>query len=801
MKFTLDWLKDHLDTTETAEAIVEKLTALGMEVESFTDRAAVYAPFAVALIEKAEKHPDADRLKVCTVNTGRETLQVVCGAPNARTGMKGIFAPAGSLIPGTDAVLKKGVIRGVESNGMMVSEREMGLSDEHTGIIEVPGDTPLGTPMAALYGLNDPVIDIAITPNRGDWAGVRGVARELAASGMGMLKPLDTSPVPGAFACPVSVRIDSPESCPLFLGRLVRGVKNGPSPEWLQRRLKAVGQRPISALVDVTNYLSIALCRPLHVYDAARLSGGLVVRSARKDESFAALDGNTYALEEGMCAICDDSGVLGLGGIIGGVSSGCTDSTTDVFIECAWFDPLSIARAGRALGIASDARYRFERGVDPDFVAAGLEVATRLILDLCGGQASKVVTSGAPPEWRRTIKFAPATVRRILGCAIAPDDQIRALSALGFETTQNTPEDWSVAPPSWRPDVEGSADLVEDIARIYGYDRIPAAPLPEDPATDRAAETPTLLRARRARSALSGRAMEECVTWSFLSGAAATPFAANDQFSSALTLKNPISAELGRMRPSILPNLIDAARRGGARGFADSALFEVGPVFTSPRPDGQQNVAAGIRFGAAAPRHWAAKDPERPADAFDVKADALAVLRACGAPVENLQIVREAPGFYHPGRSGSLRLGAKILAYFGEIHPGVLTDLDVKGTVAAFEVFLDAVSPARKKGTAKPALSLSAFQPLSRDFAFIVDAQVDSDAIVKAIRMAEKTLLSSVDVFDVYAGKGVEEGKKSIAVGVTIQPLDRTLAEADIDALAKKIVESVAAKTGAVLRG
>lgn len=801
MKFTLNWLKDHLDTTATAGSLVEKLTALGMEVESFTDRAAVYAPFAVARIEKAEKHPDADRLKVCTVDTGREKFQVVCGAPNARAGLIGIFAPAGSHIPGTDMLLKKGVIRGVESNGMMVSEREMGLSDEHTGIIELPAETPLGTPMAALYGLDDPVIDIAITPNRGDWAGVRGVARELAAAGMGTLKPLDDSAVSAAFTNPVPVRLESPESCPLFLGRLVRGVKNGPSPDWLQQRLKAVGQRPISALVDVTNYLSIALCRPLHVYDAGRLTGGIVVRSAHAGESFEALDGNTYALESGMCAICDESGVLGLGGIIGGMSSGCTEATADVFIECAWFDPLTIARTGRALGISSDARYRFERGVDPDFVAAGLEIATRLVMELCGGQPGEIVAAGASPEWRRRISFNPATTRRILGCDIALDEQAQALTALGFEVSQSSPEGWLVTPPSWRPDVEGSADLVEDIARIYGYDRIPAEVLPENPVTDCALETPTLSRARRARTALIGRGMDECVTWSFMSGGMAAAFVSDESQAFALTLKNPISADLDRMRPSILPNLIDAARRNGARSFPDAALFEVGPVFTSSAPDGQRSVAAGIRVGGAAPRHWASKDMDRPVDAFDVKADALAVLRACGAPVENLQIVREAPGFYHPGRSASLRLGAKILAYFGEVHPAILEDMGVKGRLAAFEVFLDAVTPARKKGTARPPLSLSAFQPLSRDFAFIVDAQMESDALVKAVRAAEKSLVTNIDVFDVYAGKGVEEGKKSIAIGVTIQPLDRTLADADIESVAKKIVDSVVAKTGATLRG
>lgn len=804
MKFTLGWLREHLETDASLGDIAEKLTAIGLEVEGISDRAETYAPFRVARIESAEKHPDADRLKVCIVDTGTEKLQVVCGAPNARAGMKGVFAPAGSVVPATGTVLKKGVIRGVESNGMMVSEAEMALSSESEGIIEIADDVALGTPMATLFGLDDPLIEINLTPNRADCAGVRGIARDLAAAGLGRLKPLDESAVRGAFPAQTKVTIEPSAACPLFVGRTIRGVKNGPSPAWLQTRLKSIGLRPISALVDITNYLTFDLCRPLHVYDAGKLRGDIVVRGAKDGESLAALDGKSYALASGMTAICDGSGVLGLGGIIGGETTGCDENTTDVFLECAYFDPLTIARTGRALGIGSDARYRFERGVDPAFTLIGVEIATRLILSLCGGEAGEIVTAGAAPPRAEPIAFDPAFTGKMTGLEIPAAEQKKILEALGFSVAESGGGTWTVQQPAWRGDIDGRQDLVEEVARIYGFDAVPSAPvrLPEGSVFGHEPETRRLSRARRARTALVGRGMNECVTWSFMPGALADRFGGRDhQTAQALTLSNPISAELDRMRPTPLANLILAAGRNRDRGFADVALFEAGPAFAGVKPGDQSLVAAGVRAGANGARHWSGAEASRPADAFDVKADVLAVLESCGVATENLQVSRDAPDWYHPGRSGSLRLGPNVLAHFGEVHPGLAGDMGIKGALAGFEIFLDRLPEARRKGTAKPALALSAFQPVNRDFAFTLDVKTEADALVKAIRAADKKLVQSVGIFDVYTGKGVEEGKKSVAVSVTIQPEDRTLTDAEIESLSKKIVEQVAAKAGGVLRG
>lgn len=799
MKFTLGWLKDHLDTNASLDDISRALTALGLEVEGVQDRAATFAPFKVAYVEKAEKHPDADRLRVCIVDTGAEKLQVVCGAPNARAGMKGVFAPAGSHIPGTGITLKKGNIRGQESNGMLVSMREMGLSEEHEGIINLPADTPVGTPLADIFGLNDPVIEIALTPDRADCAGVRGIARDLAAAGLGTLKPLNESAVAGQFSSPVNVTIDdgAKDACPLFIGRYIRGVKNGPSPQWLQDRLKAVGLRPISALVDITNYVSLDLCRPLHVFDAAKLKGDIHVRLAQKGETLAALNEKIYTLDDFMTAICDDSGVLGLGGVIGGTATGCADDTTDVYLEVAYFDPPRIAKTGRALQVDSDARYRFERGIDPAFTIPAAEIATRLILEICGGEASNVVKAGDVPAWQRPIAFDPALTKKMTGVDLPADAQFAILKTLGFAIDGNT-----VTPPSWRGDVEGKADLVEEVVRVHGYDNIPALSLPKNSTVTMNAETPSGARARMARTTLAARGMNECVTWSFMPSAQAALFGSNDrQNAASLRLLNPISADLDQMRPSVLPNLVAAAGRNAARGFADTALFEVGPAFTTVKTDGGQLVAAGIRHGSHGPRHWSGADASRSTDAFAAKADALAVLAACGLPEGSTQISRDAPAWYHPGRSGTLRLGNNVVAHFGELHPAVREALDIKSPVAAFEVMLDKIPAAKKKGTAKPLLVLPPLQPLSRDFAFLVDDKVDADAIVRAVRAADKNLIAAVTVFDVYKGKGVEDGKKSVAVAVTLQPREQTLTDADIESLAKKITDSVTAKTGGQLRG
>lgn len=802
MKFTLGWLKEHLDTNASLTEIVAKLTSLGLEVERVEDRAATFAPFAVAYVEKAEKHPDADRLRVCVVDTGKEKLQVVCGAPNARAGMKGVFAPAGSYVPGTGMTLKKGVIRGQESNGMLVSEREMGVSEEGEGIIEVPGDVAVGTPFAALYGLDDPVIEINLTPNRADCAGVRGIARDLAAAGLGKLKPLDEKPIKGSFDSKIKVhfQFDSTDAdaCPLFIGRYIRGVKNGPSPDWMQKRLKAIGLRPISALVDITNYLSYDLCRPLHVFDADKIRGDLRLRPSKKGETFRGLDEKDYMLDDGMTAICDDSGVINMAGVMGGESTGCSSDTVNVYLEVAYFSPERTARAGRKLGINSDARYRFERGIDPAFTIPAAEIATKMILDLCGGEASSIIKAGDVPTWQRSIPYDPSYVNQLAGFAVDEKKQKDILSALGFEIGKN-----EIQPPSWRADVEGRADIVEEIVRITGYESIPATSLRNPHAITQSGETPAITTARHARTALAGRGLNECVTWSFMPSHLAEKFGGNDnQSAAALRLSNPISADLDQMRPTPLPNLLEAAGRNAARGFSDTALFEVGPAFSTTKPNGQSLVAATLRHGHKGPRHWAGAEESRDADLFDAKADALAVLEACGAPASRLQVTRDAPGWYHPGRSGALRLGPNVLAYFGEIHPALREEMKIDAPVCGAEMFLDRVpAPKKSSGTAKPLLILSAFQPVARDFAFLVDRKLETSALVRAAQEADKNLIERVDIFDVYEGKGIDDGKKSVAINVVLQPYEQTLTDANIDAVCKKIIDFVAAKCGGQLRG
>ncbi len=803
MKFTLNWLKKHLDTNASLQEICDKLTALGLELDGVEDRAALYAPFKVALIEKAEKHPDADRLKVCTVKTADGVEQVVCGAPNARTGMKGVFAPEGSYIPGSDITLKKGVIRGVESCGMMVSEAEMNLSEDHDGIIEIDDSIEIGTSFAELYGLDDPVLTIDLTPNRVDCAGVRGIARDLAAAGLGTLKPLADNKIEGGFESPVKVTIEDEDGCKLFLGRTIKGVKNGPSPEWMQALLKSVGLRPISALVDITNYLSLDLCRPLHVYDIARLSGDIVVREAREGEEFDALNDKSYRAAGGELAITDESGVIGFGGIVGGESTSCTADTVDVFLECAYFTPARMAKTGRLHGIDSDARYRNERGIDPVFTHDGMEIATRLILDICGGEASQVVAAGAVPDWQKTVDYDPAIVKNLIGMDVDTKTQKQILTDLGFGVKDNG-GGLAVSVPPWRGDIwdadtDGKADLAEEILRVVGLDDLPSVSVRADSAVTQAAETVLLGRVRQARNALTARGMHECVTWSFMNKDLAGHFGSNDN---ALTLSNPISAEIDQMRPSILPNLIAAAGANQARGFGNAALCEIGPVFRSVKADGQEMIASGIRTGANAPRNWSDASAVRPVDAYDAKADALAALEACGAPAANAQIRKGASSYFHPGRSGVFALGKTIIAQFGEIHPAILEEMDIKFPVVAFEVFLQNIPEAKKKGgTEKPYLQLASLQPVSRDFAFVVEQSVESFDLVRAAKSADKKMIADAYVFDVYAGQGVEEGKKSLALNVTLQPDDKTLTDEEIEAISQNIIAAVHAKTGGVLRG
>jgi len=797
MKFTLSWLKEHLETDASLDEISRRLTMLGLEVEGIEDRAKALAPFRIAHVVSAEKHPDADKLRVCMVDTGDggAPLQVVCGAPNARAGIKVCFAPVGTTVPATGAVLKKGVIRGVESNGMMCSERELELSDEHNGIIELPEDAPVGGSFAAYMGLGDPVIDIALTPDRADCAGVRGVARDLAAAGLGTLKPLAADPVPGTFPSPIRVTTETP-GCPYFVGRTFRGVTNGPSPKWLQDKLRAIGLRPISALVDITNLVTFDAARPLHVFDAGKVKGDIVVRMGRAGETLAALNGKDYALDDTMVVVADEAGPEALGGIIGGEPTGCSEETTTVFLEAALFDPLRVASTGRRLGIDSDARYRLERGVDPEAVVSGIERASRLILDLCGGEASELVFAGAVPDWKRTITLRPARLKALGGIDLPVADQVRILTDLGCTLTENGDGTFAVVPPSWRADIHGEADLVEEILRVHGYDFIPATPMDRAGTVTRPAVDARQRRTVTTRRALAARGLSEAVTWSFLSTEVAGLFgAAHD----GLVLVNPISSDLTVMRPSVLPNLIQAAGRNSDRGFADVGLFEVGPAYRTPEPDGQDQVAGGVRAGKAVPRHWAEK--ERAVDAFDAKADALAVLEAAGAPAGNVQITTDAPGWYHPGRSGTLRLGPTVLGWFGEVHPSILEALKVKGPAVAFEVFLDKVpAPKKKGGTARPLLTLSAFQPVERDFAFVVDRGVEADRIVRAVKGADKALIAGVGVFDIYEGTGVGEGRKSVGINVTLQPATATLTEPEIDAIGQKIVAAVVKATGGSLR-
>ncbi len=807
MKFTLSWLKQHLDTDATLEQISEKLTDIGLEVEEIEDKEKIYAPFKVAYIESAEPHPDADRLKVLQVKTADYgILQVVCGAPNAKAGMYGIFAPEGTYIPGLDVTLKKSKIRGIESNGMMVSEKEMCLSDEHNGIIELEGDYKIGTPMAEIFGLDDALIDIAITPNRADCAGVRGIARDLAAAGLGKLEDLNNTKITGNFDSPITVSLKFAEEnkhhCPLFLGRYIKNVKNVQSPEWLRKKIESVGLRSISALVDITNYMTLDLNRPLHVYDADKLKGNINVRSAKSGEKLEALDGKNYELCEGQIVIADDSGAIALGGIIGGVETECTEDTVNVFLEAAYFDPYRIARTGRDLQIESDARYRFERGIDSQFTFDGIEIATRLITEICGGEVSNIVQAGDIPESTKTISFNPALVKKLTGMEIAKDKQKEILNSLGFQVKKETSESWQIITPSWRPDIWGQPDIVEEVARIWGYNNLPETSLQKDEVITRSAETKISSLSRKARIVLASIGLNECVTYSFMDKETALKFGANDNDNADnLTLINPISSDWNQMRPSILPNLIKAAANNVDKGYGNVCLFEVGPVFKSLKPEGQEIVASGIRQGQKANKHWSSPEESREFDLYDAKSDVYQALKAMNCPTDNLQIVREAPEYYHPGRSGVLKMGKNIIAYFGEIHPQIIDDIDVKAPVVGFEIFINNIPvPRKKKSTAKKLLQLSQFQPVNRDFAFIVDENVLAGDIERAAKSSDKKSIISVNIFDVYQGKGVEEGKKSIAINVTLQPIEKTFTDEEIEQISAKIIDNVSKRTGASLR-
>ena len=805
MKLTLSWLKDHLDAEASLETIAETLTRIGLEVEGIEDKAASLKAFVVAHVLTAEPHPNADRLRVCTVDTGDgKPVQVVCGAPNARAGMKTVFAPPGTYVPGLDKTLAVGTIRGVESLGMLCSGAELGLGEEANGILDLPDDAPTGQPYALYAGLDDPVIEINLTPNRPDCTSIHGIARDLAATGLGGLKREPQPPVRGEDACPVPVTLhfDPVDRglCPYFTLRLVRGVKNGPSPDWMQARLRALGLRPINALVDITNYLTFDRGRPLHVFDAAKVRGGLVVRRARDGEALKALDGKTYALTGDTVVIADDNGVESIAGIIGGEASGCDANTVDVLIESALWEPMNIAQSGRRLGIITDARYRFERGVDPAFTLPGLDLATRLVLEICGGTASQPVIAGEPAVTERVIDFPWTETRRLAGIELSRAEMKVTLEALGFHVA-GTGDRVKVLTPSWRPDVEGKADLVEEIVRIAGLDRIEPKPLARIESVGKSVLTVMQKRSRLAKRALASRGLVEAVTWSFIPHDDAVLFGGGG---ADLALANPIAADLSDMRPSLVPGLLRAAQRNADRGNGDVALFEVGQCFANDQPEGQTTRAAAIRRGTAAHagsgRHWdGAADA---VDAFDAKADALGLLAALSVPTGGLQVVPGGPDWLHPGRSGTLQFGPKNpVGYFGEVHPRVMKSLDLKGQIVAFEITLDAVPlPKYRPTKVKPALALSDFQAISRDFAFVVGRDVAAGDVVKAAQGAERKLVTGIDVFDIYEGVGIPEGSKSVAIAVRLQPVDRTLTDAEIEAVTARIVAEVRRKTGATLR-
>lgn len=794
MKFTLSWLKDFLDTEAGVNEIAERLTAVGLEVEEVIDPLAAVKDLIVVSVDECVAHPDSDHLHVLKVNTGKELLQIVCGAPNARAGMKGILARPGDYVPAFGDKLKAGKIRGVESCGMMCAEDELGVGPDHTGIIECPADAVVGASITTVYP-SDPVFDVSITPNRGDCMSVYGIARDLAASGLGTLKIPEIKKVQTTFKTEVKLVNEAVETgAPFFTLREIRNVKNGPSPKWIQDRLTAVGLRPISALVDVTNYFNITFGRPLHVFDADKVKGQITVRSAKNGEKLLALDGKEYTLSDGMVVIADENGVESIAGIMGGEVSGCQDDTTRVLLESAYFDPESVAKTGQKLILTSDSRQRFERGIDPaSTIGCGAEMAAQMIMDLCGGECSEIIITGKEPEKPAPILFDPKRVKQLCGIDIPAEKCREILEKLGCTVTPEAGK-FSVVRPTWRSDISGSHDLVEEVLRIYGYDKLPALTLPR-PNGVHGILQPGQRREASVRRALAGRGGYQTITWSFMSSKDADLFRAKDQ--EPVLIANPISADLNEMRPNLLANLIAAARSNIAKGMPDGCLFEVGPQFFGFKPMEQETVACMLRFGQNGPRHWAAS--QRPVDVFDAKADALAALDAAEAP-QNVQIAREAPAWYHPGRSGAIKIGKTVLAYFGELHPKILKALDVKTPVCACEVFLNRLPPAKKKnGKGQKPLKLSAFTPIVRDLAFLAPRSAEAEKIVAAAKNTDKTLITDVSVFDLYEGENLGD-KKSIAIQLTIQPAEKTMTDEEIESVCRRVVGAVSAATGAVLR-
>ena len=799
MKFSVTWLKDHLETNASLQEILDCLNAIGLEVEGVEDPADLLKGFQVAHVLSAEKHPDADKLQVLKVDTGAgEPLQVVCGAPNARAGMKGVLGLPGAVVPSNGMQLRKSAIRGVESNGMMCSVRELELGEDHDGIIELPEDAPTGHAFADYHG-SSPVIDVAITPNRPDCMGVYGIARDLAAAGLGTLNPIAFPKFDAAGACPGEIRTDDPQGCPAFFGRVITGVKNGPSPDWLQQRLTSAGQRPISLLVDLTNYLMLAFGRPAHVYDLSNLSGAGVARRAHAGEQVLALNEKTYTLDDSMMVIADDKEVHDIAGIMGGENSGVQDDTSDVLLEIAYFDPPRIGVTGRKLGLASDARTRFERGVDPEFLFDGLDLLTGLIVELAGGTPSEAAHIGTPPSAAKVLRFDPAMTAQLGGVDVAPEAQRAILQSLGFAVADN----WQVTCPLRRHDIEGPADLVEEVVRIHGLNKVVSVALPRMDGVARPTATPQQMMERKVRRAAAGSGLDEAITWSFLPTDAAEHFAGE---AALWVLDNPISEDMKVMRPSLIPGLLIAAKRNADRGAGATRLFELGRrYFKGGDGLSDERATLGVVLaGDKAPRGWASGKAAA-FDAYDAKSCALALLEAAGAPADRLMVMGEAGGQFHPGQSATLRLGPKkILARFGMIHPATLKAFDMDGPVAAVELFLDAI-PAKKAGKgpvsfARPGFTPPALQAVTRDFAFLVPVDLAAEDLLKAVRGSDKTHITAARVFDVFAGQGVPEGHKSLAIEVTLQPQEATFKDADLKAISDKVV-AAATKLGAQLRG
>ena len=794
MKFSISWLKEHLDTAASVDEIAETLTKIGLEVEEVFNPASRLDGFVTAEVETYERHPDSDHLGLLTVNTGKEKLQVVCGAPNCKQGLKGIFAPVGVVIPCYNEELKVGKIRGVESFGMMCSEKELGVGEDHNGIIELPADTPIGRPAAEALDI-DPVIEINITPNRAECLGVRGVARDLAAAGLGTLKPLKIVKTAGNFKSPINVKVEDFAACPVYVGRYIKNVNNkAETPKWMKDRLTAIGLRPISPLVDITNYINYDMARPLHVFDADKLKGDITVRMAKDGEKFVSLEDKEYMLDDKSLGICDEEGVQCLGGIMGGAAKGCCDETQTVFLECALFTPECIARTGRKFGIDSDSRYRYERWVDPKSNILGSDYATQMILDICGGEASEVVIAGSEPEDERVAYIRPGRIKDLIGIDVSKEKIVEILNNLGFKTSEEDGKIKAVS-PTWRGDIEGEHDLVEEVVRMIGLDSIPAESLPHGKFPKQVL-SPAQRRAVTLKHELASRGMYETVTWSFTDSNLAKDFRKGRE---PVLLFNPIAADLDEMRPSVLPNLLLAVKNNTARGYGNIALFEVGPEFYGRKPGEQNQVATGVRCGMTAKKDW--NGSARAYDVFDAKADALAAIAAANGPFENAQITLDAPAYYHPGRSGTLRLGKNVLAYFGEIHPGVLKKFGIKQRVMAFEVILSNIPlPRSSNDKAKKKLELSAFQPVDKDLAFVVDKTVPAVNLMTAAKTADREFIADVRVFDVYEGENLPEGKKSIALALTFQPKDKTFTDQDIENLMNKVIQEMKKKCNAELR-